>query len=103
MGRKKRKKTSANKRKKEKQLPTPYLLSTLIVPSIKLTNCLQIANPNPLPARFATLESEILVNNVNNFAMSEGKMPTPVSSTSKKILVFCVVPLFVVVAGAVAS
>jgi hypothetical protein len=34
---------------KKKVLPTPGSLSTLISPPIRLTSCLLMASPNPLP------------------------------------------------------
>ena len=71
---------------KEKVEPSPYTLSAEISPFIRLTNCLLMASPRPVPSilRFRLLS--ICWKDLNSLPISSGLMPIPVSDTENNRL-----------------
>ena len=47
---------------KPKRTALPFSLITPISPCIRVTNCLQMANPNPVPPNFLVVELSAWVN-----------------------------------------
>jgi len=65
--------------------PTPSWLSKPIRPPINSTNCLQIANPSPVPPYCRDVELSACVKLLNRRPCASSLMPTPLSWTSNRI------------------
>ncbi len=68
---------------KRKVLPSPSWLSAPISPFIRVTNCLQMLNPNPVPSYLRVEEVSAWLKGSNSSWMYSGSMPVPVSLTEK--------------------
>ena len=78
-----------------KVVPTPYSLSTSIVPSISSIREWVIASPSPLPSTVLFLSTSNLLNLSKRESISSGFMPIPVSFTlrTRRIPFSCSIPL----------
>ena len=65
----------------ENTLPTPYVLSTFIVPPSISTKLLVIARPSPVPSIDVFLSASSLSNFVNKWESCSSFIPRPVSFT----------------------
>ena len=57
--------------------PLPTALSTPISPPIRLTICLQIARPSPVPPCFRVVDASSCENNLNRRSRRSSGMPMP--------------------------
>ena len=64
--------------------PLPGVLVTPMSPSIMEVNCLEIANPNPVPPYLRVVEPSAWLNALNKRACASSETPIPVSLTSKR-------------------
>ena len=73
--------------------PSPYLLSTWMVPPIRSSRFFVMASPRPVPSIVFVCCVSTRWNFANSLSMSSGLMPIPVSDTEmirQICLVFCV-------------
>ena len=64
--------------------PSPFTLSTLILPSMSSTSLLHILSPNPVPPYLRPIELSSWMKDLKIDSFLASSMPTPVSITSKK-------------------
>ena len=65
-------------------LPLPAILSTPIFPSIRSTSFRQIERPRPVPPYLRVVELSAWEKDRNNFCLTSGDIPMPVSLISKR-------------------
>ncbi len=70
---------------KVKVLPTLGMLTTLMLPPMRSTSCLQIASPRPVPPKLRVVEASTWLNGLNRRPMRSAGMPMPVSRTATEI------------------
>ena len=64
--------------------PAPTALSTPTAPPIFWTSCLTIASPSPVPPNWRVVEPSACRNASKILSRASGRMPIPVSATSKR-------------------